>query len=139
MIKGFVLDDERWKQGKTVFGKDYFDDLLERIREIRASERRFYQNLRPQTDRERGPTASARRATLDADRGRADRGALSGRPPPTGPSANAMRPLARRPPTMIALPADRACTSDRPSRSAKLDATRLRTRGTRSAMPRRCP
>ena len=41
--KGFVLDDERLKQGKN-FGKDYFDELLERIREIRASERRFYQN-----------------------------------------------------------------------------------------------
>lgn len=41
IIKGFVLDDERLKQGKT-FGKDYFDELLERIREIRASERRFY-------------------------------------------------------------------------------------------------
>jgi len=44
MIKGFVLDDERLKQGKR-FGKDYFDELLERIREIRASERRFYQNI----------------------------------------------------------------------------------------------
>ena len=42
--KGFVLDDERLKQGKQ-FGKDYFDDLLERIREIRASERRFYQKI----------------------------------------------------------------------------------------------
>ncbi|WP_138476826.1 virulence RhuM family protein [Dyadobacter bucti] len=41
IIKGFVLDDERIKQGKR-FGKDYFDELLERIREIRASERRFY-------------------------------------------------------------------------------------------------
>ena len=39
IIKGFVLDDERLKQGKRVFGKDYFDELLERIREIRASER----------------------------------------------------------------------------------------------------
>lgn len=45
MIKGFVLDDERLKQGQTAFGKDYFDDLLERIREIRASERRFYQKV----------------------------------------------------------------------------------------------
>ncbi len=45
MIKGFVLDDERLKQGKTAFGKDYFDALLERIREIRASERRFYQKI----------------------------------------------------------------------------------------------
>lgn len=41
IVKGFVLDDERLKQGKK-FGKDYFDDLLEKIREIRASERRFY-------------------------------------------------------------------------------------------------
>ena len=41
IIKGFVLDDERLKQGKR-FGKDYFDELLVRIREIRASERRFY-------------------------------------------------------------------------------------------------
>jgi hypothetical protein len=41
IIKGFVLDDKRLKQGKR-FGKDYFDELLERIREIRASERRFY-------------------------------------------------------------------------------------------------
>jgi len=40
-----VLDDERLKQGKTVFGRDYFEDLLERIREIRASERRFYQKI----------------------------------------------------------------------------------------------
>jgi hypothetical protein len=41
LIKGFVMDDERLKQGKR-FGKDYFDELLERIRSIRASERRFY-------------------------------------------------------------------------------------------------
>lgn len=41
IIKGFVLDDARLKQGQR-FGKDYFDELLERIREIRASERRFY-------------------------------------------------------------------------------------------------
>ena len=45
ITKGFVLDDERLKQGKKVFGKDYFDELLERIREIRASERRFYQKI----------------------------------------------------------------------------------------------
>jgi len=45
IIKGFVLDDERLKQGKKLFGKDYFDELLERIREIRASERRFYQKI----------------------------------------------------------------------------------------------
>jgi len=44
IIKGFVLDDERLKQGK-LFGKDYFEELLERIREIRASERRFYQKI----------------------------------------------------------------------------------------------
>ena len=44
IIKGFALDDERLKQGKH-FGKDYFDDLLERIREIRASERRYYQKI----------------------------------------------------------------------------------------------
>lgn len=41
IIKGFVLDDQRLKQGSR-FGKDYFEELLERIREIRASERRFY-------------------------------------------------------------------------------------------------
>jgi len=45
IIKGFVLDDERLKQGNRIFGKDYFDELLERIREIRASERRFYQKV----------------------------------------------------------------------------------------------
>ncbi|MFQ5676896.1 MAG: virulence RhuM family protein [bacterium] len=45
IIKGFILDDERLKQGNQVFGKDYFDELLERIREIRASERRFYQKI----------------------------------------------------------------------------------------------
>lgn len=44
IIKGFVLDDERLKQGKH-FGQDYFDDLLERIREIRSSERRYYQKI----------------------------------------------------------------------------------------------
>jgi hypothetical protein len=45
IVKGFVLDDERLKQGKRLFGKDYFDEMLERIREIRASERRFYQKI----------------------------------------------------------------------------------------------
>jgi len=45
IVKGFVLDDERLKQGKRFFGKDYFEELLERIREIRASERRFYQKI----------------------------------------------------------------------------------------------
>lgn len=44
LVKGFVLDDERLKQGKH-FDKDYFDELLERIRAIRASERRFYQKI----------------------------------------------------------------------------------------------
>ena len=41
VVKGFVMDDERLKQGPR-FGKDYFDELIERVREIRASERRFY-------------------------------------------------------------------------------------------------
>lgn len=45
LIKGFALDDERLKSGSTMFGKDYFEELLERIREIRASERRFYQKI----------------------------------------------------------------------------------------------
>jgi hypothetical protein len=44
LLKGFVLDDERLKQGQR-FDKDYFDELLERIRSIRASERRFYQKI----------------------------------------------------------------------------------------------
>lgn len=44
IIKGFVMDDERLKQGKN-FGKDYFNELIERVREIRASERRFYQKI----------------------------------------------------------------------------------------------
>ena len=43
--KGFVLDDERLKQGTTVFGKDYFRELLERVRSIRASERRIWQQI----------------------------------------------------------------------------------------------
>ncbi len=43
--KGFVLDDERLKQGNTVFGKDYFRELLERIRSIRSSERRIWQQI----------------------------------------------------------------------------------------------
>ncbi|MGQ5513265.1 virulence RhuM family protein [Streptococcus anginosus] len=45
IIKGFVLDDERLKQGQTIFGQDYFRELLERIRSIRASERRIYQQI----------------------------------------------------------------------------------------------
>jgi hypothetical protein len=44
MVKGFVLDDQMLKNGRA-FGKDYFDELLERIREIRASERRAYQKI----------------------------------------------------------------------------------------------
>ena len=43
--KGFVLDDERLKQGSTVFGKDYFRELLNRVRSIRASERRIWQQI----------------------------------------------------------------------------------------------
>lgn len=43
--KGFVLDDERLKQGENVFGKDYFRELLERVRSIRASERRIWQQI----------------------------------------------------------------------------------------------
>jgi hypothetical protein len=45
IIKGFVLDDNRLKQGEAVFGKDYFRELLERVRSIRASERRIYQQI----------------------------------------------------------------------------------------------
>ena len=45
MLKGFVMDDERLKQGKTAFGKDYFKELLERVRSIRASERRIWQQI----------------------------------------------------------------------------------------------
>ena len=45
MVKGFVLDDDRLKQGKTAFGKDYFKELLERVRSIRASERRIWQQI----------------------------------------------------------------------------------------------
>ncbi len=44
LVKGFVLDDERLKEGRSL-GQDYFDELLERIRSIRASERRFYQKI----------------------------------------------------------------------------------------------
>ena len=43
--KGFVLDDDRLKQGIAVFGKDYFRELLERVRSIRASERRIWQQI----------------------------------------------------------------------------------------------
>ena len=45
MTKGFAMDDDRLKQGKTTFGKDYFRELLERVRSIRASERRVCQQI----------------------------------------------------------------------------------------------
>jgi len=45
MIKGFAIDDERLKQCKNLFGQDYFKELLERVRSIRASERRIYQQI----------------------------------------------------------------------------------------------
>ena len=45
MLKGFAMDDERLKQGTTAFGKDYFRELLERVRSIRASERRIWQQI----------------------------------------------------------------------------------------------
>ena len=45
IVKGFAMDDERLKQGKTAFGKDYFRELLERVRSIRASERRIWQQI----------------------------------------------------------------------------------------------
>ena len=45
IIKGFAMDDERLKQGQTLFGKDYFRELLERVRSIRASERRIWQQV----------------------------------------------------------------------------------------------
>jgi len=45
LVKGFTMDDERLKEGPNI-GSDYFDELLERIRDIRASEKRFYQKIR---------------------------------------------------------------------------------------------
>ena len=45
LVKGFAMDDERLKQGANI-GSDYFDEVLERIRDIRASEKRFYQKIR---------------------------------------------------------------------------------------------
>ena len=45
MIKGFAMDDERLKNPNYIFGEDYFDEMLERIRNIRSSERRFYQKI----------------------------------------------------------------------------------------------
>ena len=45
MVKGFAMDDERLKQGKTAFGKDYFRELLDRVRSIRTSERRIWQQV----------------------------------------------------------------------------------------------
>lgn len=46
LIKGFVLDDERLKQGNNLFNKDYFKDLLDRVRDIRASEKMFYEKVK---------------------------------------------------------------------------------------------
>lgn len=46
LVKGFAMDDERLKQGNRLFGHDYFKELLERIREIRASEKMFYEKIR---------------------------------------------------------------------------------------------
>jgi len=65
IIKGFALDDERLKQGKETFGKDYFDELLERIREIRASERRFYQKT---TDCKRSSKRKANSRSIGSGR-----------------------------------------------------------------------
>ena len=45
IIKGFTMDDERLKNPDNIFGKDYFDEQLARIRDIRSSERRFYQKI----------------------------------------------------------------------------------------------
>ena len=45
MTKGFVLDDERMKQGESIFGRDYFRELLERVRSIRASGRMIWQQI----------------------------------------------------------------------------------------------
>jgi hypothetical protein len=45
IIKGFAMDDQRLKNPKNIFGKDYFDEQIERIRDIRSSERRFYQKI----------------------------------------------------------------------------------------------
>lgn len=45
IIKGYVMDDERLKEPENLFGKDYFEEQLERIRDTRSSERRFYQKI----------------------------------------------------------------------------------------------
>ncbi len=45
IVKGFIMDDDRLKDPQKIFGKDYFDEQLERIRDIRSSERRFYQKI----------------------------------------------------------------------------------------------
>lgn len=45
MIKGFVIDDEWLKQGEILLGQDYFEELLERVRSIRASERQIWQKV----------------------------------------------------------------------------------------------
>lgn len=61
MLKGFILDDERLKNGRY-FGKDYFRELLERVRSIRASERRIYQQI----------TDIFAECSIDYDRGKRD-------------------------------------------------------------------
>ena len=88
MIKGFVLDDERLKQGKTVFGKDYFDDLLERIREIRASERRFYQKV---TDISPSPSTTMPTPRSRATSSRPSRTSCTG-PSPARPPRSSSTP-----------------------------------------------
>jgi hypothetical protein len=91
MIKGFVLDDERLKQGAKVFGKDYFDDLLERIREIVS---------KPSTSRRRLDRASGARSADFAGRGGRDSGHGGGRrariprPLPAGALARGAVPVA---------------------------------------------
>ena len=71
--KGFVLDDDRLKQGTTVFGKDYFRELLERVRSIRASERRIWQQITDiyaecSTDYDRNSPTTKEFCSTDYDR-----------------------------------------------------------------------
>jgi hypothetical protein len=89
VIKGFVLDDERLKLNRR-FGRDYFDELLERIREIRASERRFYPDGRRRRGQEvphRVGDQGARAHRLDVPRLRRE----------SGRSAEAHSPRTERP------------------------------------------
>ena len=78
LVKGFVLDDARLKTGKTV-GDDYFDELLARIRDIRASEKRFYGKIRDLYALERrappSPAPRSREGLHDGPQGRAAAGA----------------------------------------------------------------